>query len=616
MATINDFKESQVLTLDQQLQSQVRHAINTYAKSVPNHPLNNLGDEVKLTSAVSQSYITICLRSEFDTRRLLKHSEPWREQQYSHQKRESSVWQYRFPVNTAKFYMSSRMSVVEGTDQVLRCQSCTNGSNPCTVCDSDGKVRCDDCSGRGRVNCSSCRGSGERTCQHCSGKGSIRCNNCYGKGKVEFTDYRTEYRYNYNTKRNEPVRVPYTAYKNCITCGGSGKIDCRYCWGKGAIKCNTCSGSGKLTCNTCSGKGRVTCSTCHGYRRVICSTCDGQAQLFDYTAIHQDMSHDQLIRSLCSDALKASGEFYEKVSSLHAEQIYYDVCDRGVVDVEPLEKYGNASVVQAVRQLQRDFQSRENDNVRIAFQDLRIERVVGVLVSYQYHGQTYVGVLHNGQFYPGPTSPISNLAEEIMDRSDKYLRFRMYPQAYHSASLANVMKVYGTESRAFRLHNLAEEKMLQLHDLGSTLALLSGLYLGLPAIYDFYTRFNPVLSYVASVNDPNSRGYGFFPMMMCLLCILLAYWAYRKTKSPFSESLYLKLTRSSLLGIGIGFVTTALSIVVVWLVFALVNAAGLCWIINLVDTIFIYALIIVVVLLFYAVMILISLFKWLWGLIF
>lgn len=616
MATINDFKESQALTLDQQLQSQARRAINAYAQSVPNHNLTNLGDKVELTSATTQAYITISLRSEFDARKLQKHQEPWRQQSYSRQKPESSVWKYRFPVNTAEFYMSSRMSMVDGTDQITVCGRCTDGSNPCTACDTDGKVKCSRCSGKGRVSCRQCGGSGKRSCSLCSGEGSTKCTSCNGKGEYAYTDYRYEYRYNYTTKRNEQVRVPFTAYTKCTTCRGMGKIRCGNCGGQGKLPCRDCEGQGHVRCGSCEGKGRVTCSTCHGARRIICSTCDGQARLLDFTAIHQEMSHDRLTHSLCSDALKACGEFYEKVKSLPAERIYYDDSDTGLVDIDTLSQYGNVSVVNAARQMQETFRNRENGNVHIAFQDLSIERVEGILISYQYHGKTYVGVLHEGIFYPGPMSPISDHADEIMDRSNKYLRFRMYPQAYHHASLADEMMVFGTESRARNLRELAEEKMLQLHNLGSMLALLLGLYLGLPAVYDFYERFNPVLSYVASVNDPNSKGYGFFPLMMCLLCILLAYWAYRKTRDPFSERLYLRLTRSSLLGIGIGFVTTALCIALLWFLFALVNAVGLCWIINLIDTIFIYALIVVVVLIFYIIMIAISLLKWLWGVIF
>lgn len=615
MANKNDFVMTRTVDVDDVLNSRFRAAVNAYAQSVPNHKMGNLGDEVRLTSVTEQSYFQLELTTEYEERYADSHCEPWRNQKYETQPNQPSVWKYRFPLNTEEFHKRHAMIMVEETDKVKQCFNCADGKVACGRCDTDGQISCSTCGGHGQVKCHSCSGKGYYNCKHCNGSGTLQCNKCYGKRKIQVTKYRDVKVFNYSTKKYETKQEMYSVEEACPNCKGTGRMTCRYCGGKAHYTCSTCGGSGSLSCNTCSGKGRLTCPTCKGTRKVTCSVCEGKAQLYSFDGIHQRMSWQDNARVSYATSLKSCGEFYDKINEMPLNKIYTASTNSGAVDISELNEC-NAEVYQAAQHLQQDAQKQTSEQKRIAFQQLIIRRLVAQVVNYTYKGKTYVGVLFDGTFYPGASSPLSEHTEQLMSNGSKYLNWRMYPQAYHDANLADEMMVYNTTKRASELRAVAARKVLDLHKLGAMIALLLFLYLLIPALYHFYSHLNPVLSFVASVNDPNSWGYPFYPTIMCLLSAGVMIFGYYKTREPFNDQLYLRTTRFTLMGIGWGFLWNVLLTGGMLLVLMLLNALGLCWVVNLVSALVfaLFACVVLVVVL--AIKLVVSLFQWLWGLIF
>lgn len=60
----------------------------------------------------------------------------------------------------------------------------------------------------------------------CGGSGYLNCSNCGGRGSISETEYISTERYNSSYGRYESYREPYTVYRSCSSCSGSGKRDC------------------------------------------------------------------------------------------------------------------------------------------------------------------------------------------------------------------------------------------------------------------------------------------------------------------------------------------------------------------------------------------------------
>lgn len=133
----------------------------------------------------------------------------------------------------------------------------------------DGTKSCSSCNGSGiiQVKCTNCGGDGEitssKTCWKCNGKGRHFCEYSYseritgGRGFLSFdyTDYYTckggkvyknDYYYDVCSRCNG------TAYQDCYTCGGDGKIT-------KTTRCKSCTNGivSEKDCDECNKSGQV-----------------------------------------------------------------------------------------------------------------------------------------------------------------------------------------------------------------------------------------------------------------------------------------------------------------------------------------------------------------------
>lgn len=90
-----------------------------------------------------------------------------------------------------------------------------------------------------------------------------------------------------------PTGQRQTALRNCIDCGGSGRVqvDCDQCGGSGLDSCRFCNGKGQVyapheygdyqSCAHCGGTSFQPCIRCGGSGAVWskCDTCEGCGQL-------------------------------------------------------------------------------------------------------------------------------------------------------------------------------------------------------------------------------------------------------------------------------------------------------------------------------------------------
>lgn len=68
----------------------------------------------------------------------------------------------------------------------------------------------------------------------------------------------------------------------CLSCGGSGEVNCPYCCGTGWVPCSKCYGSGLFMgekCSICDGVGKIKCKRCDETGKVVCAGCGGSGKV-------------------------------------------------------------------------------------------------------------------------------------------------------------------------------------------------------------------------------------------------------------------------------------------------------------------------------------------------
>ena len=584
MATKEDLKPRYAVTLDKAMESRIRQAVNNYANSKPHNPLTSLGDDISISTVSLRPMYTLKLDTQYESRWKADFDDPYRGKAGRYVP-DKPVWSLNLYAAPSTLSDVTHKHVIENTEQIYTCRTCSGS----------GKVTCSKCGGDGRVTCSSCGGRGTKNCSRCDGKGSKHCYSCNGSGIIKYTRQETRYRGNIT----ELVTIHDT--KSCSSCSGRGRQICTSCNGRGSFTCSTCGGNGKVTCSTCSGTGKVTCPT-----------CDGQKQMIHYRAVMQQFSYSHNTNYVSDTSMFNSGEFADIHSRYKGYEVYSELNTKGNITSQKLTELNQ----QMGGFFDKMLTAEKKDGKSIIYQSLTITRLDAYYFEYTYNGSSYQGVLLNNAFRPGSTSPISEHAEEVMDNTEKYMRLRMFPQAWHHSNIASDMNVYGTRSRASRLLAIAKRKMGHLHEMGAALAFIPMLLFGVPCIYHFYDVYNPVLKFMAHANDPNTMGYDSYPMSMTLLSIVILWFVYMRCKRPLFPKLYYATTKLNTIGVVWGFVSFAvmsvLALAVTDVIVALGGSLLVEWIVGLVLWALKVALMIVVVI----IMLAWELISWLWGLIF
>ena len=79
-----------------------------------------------------------------------------------------------------------------------------------------------------RTTCLTCHGSGEINCQECMATGYIVCGNCHGSGLIHIRDSRT------GLAKTQACVHCKNGKRQCGVCSGTGKIGCQKCSSKGS----------------------------------------------------------------------------------------------------------------------------------------------------------------------------------------------------------------------------------------------------------------------------------------------------------------------------------------------------------------------------------------------
>jgi len=541
MATSNDFTPITPVTLDSALENKIRLAVNAYAQDTPNNPLTNLGDGIAINKVSLRPMFRISVGTRYEHRYRQSFTTPFTGYSKNKVADVKDLWQLSLASAPSSLDNITYTFVVDGSERVYECPTCSGR----------GKVICSKCGGKGKYHCSTCGGTGTKTCGSCGGKGNKQCTGCSG-GMIAKT-----------------VQEPY--YPN-------GKLEYRqirkmvahdYCHGTGLLTCTKCGGRGKLTCSSCHGTGVEQCDRCSGSGWLVCGKCEGHGKMIDFVAVKQEFTYVNEVQYVGDTSLFHSGEFGSTYRSYTGYQVYSDVNDGGTISAKRMlavsEKMGNVL---------KGILEKTDTGKTIFYQDADITRTDVYYIEYSYGGNQYIGTLVGDKFLPGDTSPISEHANCLMDKTEHYMRYRLFPQAWHHSKQAHEMNVYGTTTRASHLLAVAKQKMFHLHEMGAVLAFIILLMVGIPYIYNFYDVYNPVFSFVAHANDPNTMGYDLYPLSMTVISLLVMTLAYKHSKEPRFERLYYATTKANTIGIVWGFATYTVTCAVYLAIMSLIVAAG------------------------------------------
>jgi DnaJ-class molecular chaperone len=271
-----DYIYEKEVTGDKDLEKAFRKQINTWAKSVPNQPYKNLGDQIQVTSIFYKPAYPIRLLTQYESRSKNSGHEPFENQKIPPRSifrlEDFNSWDISLP-DIETFTDKTSNYYVDGSQYVMDCFKCK----------ANGWITCPQCQGRREVTCPNCTGAGRVTCGSCGGGGYHRCSSCGGNGKISRTVTRDRQVTRYNSGGQ-----PYTATESYTT---TVSDSCSRCGGRGQLTCSSCNGNGKVVCSRCRGRGLVTCPAYSGMGRITCPVCQGHKQLMYYFYVERALEY-------------------------------------------------------------------------------------------------------------------------------------------------------------------------------------------------------------------------------------------------------------------------------------------------------------------------------------
>jgi hypothetical protein len=221
--------------------------INNWSNNIPNSPIKDLGNQIKITESTVKEFYFVKLESFAEIRELENKIIPYSGNQIENQnifnKNEIDIWDEK--VSIPKLFTNSNFDIqIKGSKYICDCETCN----------ATGDIACYNCGGQGKNKCSKCHGAGQKKCSICDGRGEKRCHFCNGRGQIEKSKY-------------NPNGSPIKYFEGCNSCS-NGYIPCSSCQ-QGIQRCTSCAGNGQETCSKCSGRGKNTCGKCVGKRQLL-----------------------------------------------------------------------------------------------------------------------------------------------------------------------------------------------------------------------------------------------------------------------------------------------------------------------------------------------------------
>lgn len=499
--------------------------INKWSNSIPNHPFKNLGNEISVINIKRLPSYLIRVRTLYESRRLYKSEEPYRQQtlpklKYASEK-EISIWsinlqrQESFSENTLHY-------TVNGSEQLV----------PCSTCKTTGSIICPECKGKKKISCGNCDGKGYVKCKSCYGDGSRRCVSCNGLGyKERLETYEVFDSYEFVGDEQIPVYRKQTSSvrEMCHACYGRGSNECRSCRGKGTETCKTCGGDGDIACKKCSATGKITCTNCRGSKYVVSS--------FN---IEQKTSPQRNGRFIINNIItQVSNEYNQRIEEFKRTSVFTKSAPSITPDLWPQ----NTFIEEDIKRLVNSSIAAQNSNYKIVWQSLEIEMIETLLVDYSFRAKSY-NILFAGTDMTviAGESPIAGFerglitqAEEEFQNGNEVESYNLYMRAKEIDSFNERETVSKGIEKSF---NLIEK----YHKKGRIIGAVLSAAVILPYLYHYYFHINKVFGFADFMKNPDFFLYRHHPWVMLLVVILFQYSAWTatlemlKTNGNFTKS--------------------------------------------------------------------------------
>ena len=533
----------------------VTSQINQWSNSIPNHPFKNFGNEITILGMNRMPSYLIRVRTLYESRRLYKSEEPYKQQtlpklKYASEK-EIDIWDVNLQ-RQESFSENTNHYTITGSEQLV----------PCSTCKTTGYITCPECNGKKKSTCTTCSGKGYVNCRSCGGSKSHRCNTCSGKG------YREQYftcdvfdRYEYVGNEQIPIYRKQTSItkESCHACYGRGERECSSCKGKGTEPCKTCDGDGDISCKKCSATGKITCTNCRGSKYMV-SSFNIEQKTIPQRNGKFIMNH--LITQVSQEYSQRIEEFKRSsVFTKSAPLIRPEFWPQKTFIEEDIKKLVDSSV--AV----------QNSNYKIMWQSLEIEMIETLLVDYSFKGKGYKIVFAGTEMnIIAGESPISGFERDLIGQAEQEYQsgrevdaYSLYLKAKEIDSFNERETVSKGIEKSFNLIELYHKRGRVIGAVLSTPAIL-------PFLYHYYFHINKVFGFADFMKNPDFFLYRHHPWVMLLVVILFQYSAWTatlealKTNGKFSKSRNMRIFYGALMMIFLS--------VILQLTLILLNATG------------------------------------------
>ena len=483
--------------------------INQWSSSIPNHPFKNLGNEVTILGMNRLPSYLIRVRTLYESRRLYKREEPYKQQnlpklKYASEK-EIDIWNFNLPVQES-FSESTKYITINGSEQLVPCSTCnTIGNITCPACNGKKKITCITCSGRGYVNCKSCGGSK-----------NLRCRSCDGKGYSEqHYTYEVFDRYEYVGDKQIPINRRQTDVRreSCSSCYGKGVKECNSCNGRGTESCKTCDGKGDISCKKCSATGKITCTNCHGSKYMVSSFNIEQKTI-------PQRNGKFIMNHLIT---QVSQEYSQRIEEFKRTSVFTKSAPLITPDLWPQETF----IDEDIKRLVDSSIAAQNSNYKIVWQTLEIEILNTLLVNYSFKGKSYKIVFAGSEMtIIVGESPISGFERDLIGQAEQEFQsgneaesYNLYLKAKQIDSFHERDVVANGLEKSFQM---IEKYYMRGRIIG---AILSAAVI-LPYLYHYYFNINKVFGFADFMKDPDFFLYRHHPWVMLLVSILFIYSAW------------------------------------------------------------------------------------------
>ena len=490
----------------------IRSIINAYSRLTTGHPFNNFGDRIKITVNDDCPIRECTVQTQYEERDKEEKFRPYKGWNVEPRKyfRISEVDQWSYNLLVPEDFTDRKTFVdVVGSAHVEGCAGCTGkGRSTCITCMGKGKDVCPECHGDYKhLTCSKCDGDGKMACRACGGKGEQMCSKCGGTGRVveNVNEWRTHW--DYQQQKNVGGYEWVKKEMSCSACGGRGHWRCSSCKGTCTEHCTACDGRGFVTCKSCT-QGYLLCKTCGGKGDLICQTCGGAGKNELRYVVNRTLSQKTLRKYICDARVR---EFAETVD-FEFDTVDFKVRDKSLADRELYPEDVRCSST-----LSKQVARTAPGEGRILFQEAMVQSVASTYVEYEFDGDTYKGIICNGEFNSIGDSPIDEWASGLIGKAERKMK---RGSSVSTIKMLDQAEMAGGDKHEIRdLRRKAFLKLDRLYSSGVSTAFWFFFVVVTPVIYNFYLKLNPVMSWAILANNPKWRFYGLLPLVQVLIFI-------------------------------------------------------------------------------------------------